>query len=76
MIEEYALQEYYSLPMSRGFTSSLRSAKFHYITEDYNTMMGFGGMKYLQYDYTDAEWAQFLKEHNNDLSEFYKKSAD
>ncbi len=76
MIEEYALQEYYSLPMSRGFTSSLRSEKFHYITEEYNTMMDFGGIKYLQYDYTDAEWAKFLQEHNNDLSEFYKKSAD
>lgn len=74
MIEEYALKEYYSLPMSRGFTSALRSEKFHYITDDYNTMLGFGGMRYMQFDYTDAEWTAFLAAHNNDLSEFYKIS--
>lgn len=74
MLEEYALKEYYSLPTSRGFTSALRSAKFHYITEDYNTMLGFGGMAYRQYDYTDAEWAAFVQSHNGDLRDFYKVS--
>lgn len=74
MLEEYALKEYYSLPTSRGFTSALRSAKFHYITEEYNTMLKFGGMAYMQYDYTDAEWTAFVAENGGDLRNFYRVS--
>jgi hypothetical protein len=36
--------------------------------------MGFGGMRYLEVNYNDGEWIDFLDEHNNDLTEFYKQS--
>lgn len=74
MLEEYGLKQYNSLPTSRGFTAALHSAKWHYATDTYNTMLGFGGIAYMQYDYTDAEWEIFVQEHNGNLSEFYKSA--
>ena len=53
---------------------SFHSAKYSYVSYDYNTFMGYGGMRYLIVEYTDTEWADFVKANNNDLSEVYKKS--
>lgn len=71
-LERYGLEKYYTIPTSRGFTASLHSAKWNYLTGEYNTMLGFGGLRYITYNYSDAEWEEFVKEHNGDLSEFYK----
>ncbi len=72
MIERWGLQQYYSIPTTRGMTASLHSAKWNYISDEYNTMMGFGGIRYITYNYTDAEWADFVASQGGDLSEFYK----
>ncbi len=72
MLERYGLSTYYTIPTSRGFSASLHSAKWNYISEDYNVMMQFGGIQYITYEYSDQEWAKFVKEHNGDLKEFYK----
>jgi hypothetical protein len=36
--------------------------------------MGFGGIRYMEVVYTDAEWAEFVAANGNDLSSEYKKS--
>ncbi len=72
MLERYGLEKYYTIPTSRGFSASLHSAKWNYISEDYNTMMGFGGIRYITYNYSDAEWEAFVEEHGGDLRDFYK----
>jgi hypothetical protein len=36
--------------------------------------MGFGGLRYIEVNYTDEEWAAYVAANNNDLSEEYKKS--
>ncbi len=71
-LERYGLEQYYTIPTSRGFTASLHSAKWNYISDEYNTMMAFGGIRYITYNYTDAEWTDFVAEHDGDLREFYK----
>lgn len=75
MLEEVALLKYYTLPTARGMTAALHSAKFHYVTDIDNTMMGFGGIQYMQYDFADDEWAAFVKVHKGDLRDFYKQTA-
>lgn len=75
-MEEFFLTKYYSIPYASGQTASLLSAKFSYITKDYNTFMGFGGMRYMVVNYTDEEWTAFVKTVNNgDLSNFYKETV-
>lgn len=75
MIEEEILGQYYSIPYSSGVTSALLGAKFSYITNDYNTLMGFGGIRYLVVNYTDSEWTQFVSSNNSNLEALYKQTA-
>ena len=53
---------------------SFLGAKFKYFSEDEHTFMGFGGMRYMEVAYTDAEWAEYVAANGNDLSNEYKKS--
>ena len=39
-----------------------------YYTPDYNIMYGFGGIELMTYNYTDAEWAEFVAEQGGTLS--------
>lgn len=74
MLEEYALSQYHSIQVANDYTASLSTAKFHYISDTYHTFMGLGGARYIRYDYSDSEWAEFVASHNGDLSDFYKTS--
>ncbi|MBP3332679.1 MAG: hypothetical protein J6M35_01385, partial [Clostridia bacterium] len=73
-LEELTIKESRSVMLIADGGGSFLGAKFSYFSEDEHTFMGFGGMRYMEVNYTDAEWTQFLKDHNNDLTEEYKKS--
>jgi hypothetical protein len=36
--------------------------------------MGFGGIRYMEVNYNDGEWAAYVAKNNGDLSAEYKKS--
>ena len=59
-LEKEVLGAYYSVPYSAHYTASLASYKTDYITYDYNTFMGYGGVRYLRYHYDDAAWAKWV----------------
>ena len=67
MEEEY-LKKYYRIPLAGTTSSTMLSYKVSYYTEDYNIMYGFGGLELLQYNYTDAEWAEYVESENGQLS--------
>ena len=74
-LEEAALMECRSVMLIGDYSGSFLGAKFsHFFTESYNTFMGFGGLRYMEVNYTDAEWAQYVANNGNDLTEEYKKS--
>ncbi len=73
-LEEITIQESRSVMLIADSGGSFLGAKFSYFSEDEHTFMGFGGMRYMEVNYTDAEWEEFVKANNNDLSEEYKKS--
>lgn len=56
-LEREILSVYYTVPLQNSFGATLVSYKFDYITTEYNTFMGYGGIRYLSYNYSDAEWA-------------------
>ena len=64
-LEKEILTVYYTVPLQNSFGASLISYKWDYITRDYNTFMGYSGVKYLTYAYDDAEWADYCA--NNTL---------
>ena len=67
-LEEVILGEYYSVPISYSFGASLISYQVDYITYEYNTFNGYGGIQYMTYHYSDAEWAEYLKNNTLDYT--------
>ncbi len=66
-LEKEVLTQYYSVPIANKFGASLLSYKVEYITWEYNTFMSYGGIKYMKYNFTDAEWAAEVAAQNNVL---------
>ncbi|MBQ7374676.1 MAG: hypothetical protein IJW61_01730 [Clostridia bacterium] len=73
-LEEVVIDESRSVMLIGDAGGSFLGAKFSQFSDEYNTFMGFGGMRYLEVNYNDGEWTDFLDDHNNDLTEFYKQS--
>ena len=67
-LEKEVLQVYYTVPLQNSFSASLISFKVDYVTYEYNTFMGYGGVKYMTYNYCDVEWAAMVKSQNNQLN--------
>ena len=73
-LEEVTIKESRSVMLVADGGGSFLGAKFSYFSEDEHTFMGFGGLRYIEVNYTDAEWADYVAANNNDLSAEYKKS--
>ena len=67
-LEEQVLSVYYTVPLQNEFSASMLSYKVDYITYEYNTFMGYGGLKYMTYNYDDAQWAAAVAEQNGELN--------
>ena len=66
-LEKEVLKVYYTVPLYNNFSASLISFKCEYTTYDYNTFMGYGGLKYMTYNFTDAEWAQVIVDNGGEF---------
>lgn len=60
-LEEAFLDTYYRIPLCATTQCFLLSYQCNYYTENYNIMYDFGGMRLMSYNYTDAEWADYVK---------------
>ena len=66
-LEGAVLQNYNFLPIMDDASASLKGMQITFKTEEYVFGMGFGGLKYYTYNYSDAEWADFVAANNNEL---------
>lgn len=66
-LEEEILTQYYTLPISYSYDASLIGYQIDYVTYTYNTFLGYGGIKYMSYNYTDANWTTFVAENDGQL---------
>jgi len=73
-LEEVTIKESRSVMLIADGGGSFLGAKFSYFSEDEHTFMKFGGYRYMEVNYTDAEWADFVAQNGNDLSKEYMKS--
>ena len=67
-MEELYLQKYYRIPLASATNVSLLSYQVDYYTDDYNLMYGFGGLRLMTFNYSDAEWAEYVAEEGGTLS--------
>ena len=67
-LEEQVLLAYYTLPMFNEYSASLMSFKTDYISYEYNTFMGYGGIRYMTYNYNNGDWADYVSSKGGQLN--------
>ncbi len=67
-LEKTILLEYNYLPFIEDGSMALLTQKAYYVVEEYNPVMGRGGIAYLRYNYNDAEWAAYVAECGGELT--------
>ena len=66
-IEKFMLTSYNCVPIMQDGGMSLLSQQVYYVVEDYNPMMGRGGIRYMKYNYDDAQWADYVNGQGGQL---------
>ncbi len=67
-LEGAVLQTYDMIPVMDDASAALKGMQIKYYTEEYIYGVGRGGVKYMQYYYTDAEWEAFVAEQGGTLN--------
>ena len=67
-VETAILKVYYSIPVFSRYSASLMGYKVDYVSYEYNTFMGYGGIRYMTFNYDDTAWAEFVASNNNILN--------
>ena len=67
-MEEAYLNFVYRIPLASTTLPSMMSYQCSYYTSEYNIMYDFGGIRLMTYNYTDAEWADYVAEQGGTLS--------
>lgn len=67
-LEGSILQTYDMLPIMDDASAALKGMQIKYYTEEYIYGVGRGGVKYMKYFYTDAEWDAFVNENGGILN--------
>jgi len=62
------LAKYYRIPVAAAQNTYLQSYQTRYYTEKYNPMYGFGGFELMSYDYSDAQWAEYVSKAGGTLN--------
>ena len=66
-IETVVLGTYDYIPMLQDAGASLLSQQVFYVVEEYNPIMGRGGIAYMKYNYTESEWAEYVNSQTDGI---------
>lgn len=66
-IEGAVLQTYDYIPVLQDASMALLSQQVFYVVEEYNPIMGRGGIAYMKYNYNDTEWAEYVASQGGEL---------
>ncbi len=66
-LEETVLMNYNFIPAIGDAGATIKGMQLKYYHEEYMFGMGFGGIKYMTYNYTDAEWDAYVKAQGGTL---------
>lgn len=64
-LEHYMLDKQYFIAQRARQSVSMNSYKIENGTDDYLQIVGFGGIRFLKYNKSDAQWAEFVKNASN-----------
>lgn len=66
-IEYTVLMTYDYIPMLQNASMALLSQQVYYVIEDYNAVLGRGGITYMKYNYDETAWAAYVAEQGGEL---------
>ncbi len=66
-IEGAVLRTYDYIPMLQDAAVTLLSQQAYYVVDEYNPVLGRGGIAYLGYNYTDDEWAEYVSSAGGEI---------
>ena len=66
-LEGAVLLNYNFIPIMDDASAQMRGQQINFKTEDYIFGMGFGGLKYYTFNYTDAEWDAYVASNGGTL---------
>lgn len=67
-LENAILETYDMIPVMDNSAANLKGMQIEYYSEEYVYAMGFGGVQYYTYNYSDAEWADFVASQGGSLN--------
>ncbi len=73
-LEELVIKESRSIMLIADSGGSFLGAKFSYFSDEENVFMGFGGMQYIEVNYDDVTWPEYVAANGGNLENEYKKS--
>lgn len=66
-IEGKVLETYDYLPIMQDSSRYLLTQKAYYVIEEYNGVLGYGGIAYMRYNYDDAAWDAYVSSQGGNL---------
>ncbi len=70
------VNRYEAIPIVARGSSSLNGFKVENATKNYINLVGYGGIRFLRFNYTNAEWKSFVSENGGNLSDLYASWRD
>ena len=67
-LEGAVLLNYNFIPLMDDAGASLKGMQIEYFTDEYIFGMGFGGLKYYRYNYSDAQWEAYVAAQGGTLN--------
>ena len=67
-LENAVLQNYNFIPLTNDSSALLKGMKINFYTEEEVFPLGYGGVKYRTFNYTDAEWDAYVAEQGGTLN--------
>lgn len=71
-LEAGIINRFEAIPLVARGSSTLTSFKVDNYSENYVSLVGYGGIRLLKFNYTNAQWSDFVKENSGQLSDLYK----
>ncbi len=65
--ERAVLLNYDFIPLSGDSSAQLVGQQVQYHSDEYMYGVGFGGLRYMTFNYSDAEWAEYVASQNGEL---------
>ncbi len=73
-LEAGVLNRFEAVPLCARGSSSLLSFKVENATDHYVSLIGYGGIRLMKFNYNNTQWSEFCSRYNNQLSDLYKAS--